>query len=174
MISNVSISAQHFFSKYSAPSSVERALSRNDRDGDGQISFGEFGGSGQNLPTAAANSSSLATSGGKQGAQFDQIDSDGDGYLSASELKTFQRAQIAAANTALLNLQNVLGSDAGLAEAPEIEPAESTGADSDNVLGYDLSTLPPAERDAGRAELQRLQADMAEAQAAMAEARAAR
>lgn len=106
-------------------SRIQSYVSRTDQNADGQISLGEFNAAGQNLPSGSASSTDpaasvsttgTAASGASSGsatdrsALFGQIDKDGDGQLSTTELTSYRQQQVSAARSALLNIQEVFGS----------------------------------------------------------------
>jgi Ca2+-binding EF-hand superfamily protein len=101
---------------------IQRLIGRNDTDGNGTLSLSEFETLRQTLPGASAGSAASAGSSAAAGTsaagtsaadQFGQIDTDGDGQLSASELGAYRQKQRAAADSALLNLQEVFGGGEG-------------------------------------------------------------
>ena len=98
---------------------IQRLIGRNDADGNGTLSLSEFETMRQTLPGASASSAASAGSSAAGDAtssaadQFSQIDTDGNGQLSGSELSAYRQKQRAAANSALLNLQEVFGGGQG-------------------------------------------------------------
>ena len=97
---------------------IDRFVSRNDTDGNGTLSLSEFEQIRQNLPGGSASSALSADnadsdgttdSGSDAATLFGQIDTDGDGELTASELSAYRQKQITAANSALLNLHELFG-----------------------------------------------------------------
>lgn len=135
---------------------IQRFISRNDTDGNGTLSLSEFEQIRQNLPGGSAISSTAAGSSASDADDdaeatssaaelFGQIDTDGDGQLTASELTAYRQKQITAAQSALLNLQEVFGSGEG---APASRGSHSLGhhhrpvMDADSLA--DLSELTAA------------------------------
>lgn len=126
---------------------IERFVSRNDTDGNGTLSLSEFERIRQNLPGGSASSALSAESsdgdgttdsGSDAAALFGQIDTDGDGELTASELSAYRQKQITAANSALLNLQELFGDGEGRSIGHRHRPV----MDADSLA--DLSELTTA------------------------------
>lgn len=171
-----SLNAASLLSASSASARLDRYVSRSDQNKDGQISFSEFGDFGQNLPGTTAGSATSSGSSLKRMALFSQIDKDSDGSLSVTELKDFQKAQVAAANTALLSLQELFGNadssaqpDATQADAVSEDDVKAATPEAGGIDVAAIPSMPEDERSEVAAEFTRYRAYVAEAEAALRE-----